>query len=143
MTAPVHVSSVVIKEKQLLLISRKYPDNVAAWRLPTDTVSPYETVQEAAVRTALAQTGVVSAAVSPLTRTDPETGVSSPFGYTDPQSGILTYYVVCSWISGVGYVIDPVSQAAVAWCSRPISRQVPDCVRDPLTGYLDLALLAS
>jgi len=62
----VAVGTVVVRDDAVLLVKRKHPPNQGLWAIPGGTVELGETLQEAAERELLEETGVVARAERPI-----------------------------------------------------------------------------
>lgn len=82
----VAVGAVVFKDENVLLVKRRHPPNQGLWAIPGGTVELGETLQEAAEREILEETGVVVEAGEPVYIFD--------VIQRDPRDGVRYHYVI-------------------------------------------------
>jgi ADP-ribose pyrophosphatase len=108
-TAPrAAVGAVVIEEGRILLVKRKYPPQKGKWAIPGGSVNLGETLQAAAEREVMEETGLIIKTKEPIHTFD--------LIEKDPQGGILFHYVIvdllADYIDGEIEPADDVSDAA-------------------------------
>lgn len=107
-TAPkAAVGAVVINEEKVLLVKRRYPPQKGKWAIPGGLVKLGETLQEAAEREILEETGLIIKAKEPVHTFD--------LIERDPDEKILFHYVIvdllAEYIEGEIHPADDVSDA--------------------------------
>lgn len=103
----VAVGAVVIEEGRVLLVKRKYPPKQGKWAIPGGSVNLGESLQAAAEREILEETGLVIEAKKPIYTFD--------LIERDSKENILFHYVVvdlfAKYVSGDVQPADDVSDA--------------------------------
>ena len=103
----VAVGAVVIEEGRVLLVKRKYPPKQGKWAIPGGSVNLGESLQAAAEREILEETGLVIEAKKPIYTFD--------LIERDAKENILFHYVVvdlfAKYVSGDVQPADDVSDA--------------------------------
>jgi ADP-ribose pyrophosphatase len=103
----VAVGAVVIEEGRVLLVKRKYPPKQGKWAIPGGSVNLGESLQAAAEREILEETGLVIEAKKPIYTFD--------LIERDSKENILFHYVVvdlfAKYVSGDVQPTDDVSDA--------------------------------
>ena len=128
---PKVAAAVIVHHGRLLLIRRRVAEGRLLWQLPAGKVEDGESLQDAAVRETLEETGLVVEVVRPLgERIHPDTG--RPMSYT-----------ACRVIDGEAHVADADEVDAVAWVTlAEIPEYVPYGLYEPVQAYLEDALSA-
>lgn len=128
---PPVASAVIVQHGRLLLARRRQQEGTVLWALPGGAVEDGETVQEAAVREALEETGVSVAALEVLG------------SRVHPATKREMHYVACYVLGGTARVGDPEEHDAVEWV--PISDlgdYVPHGFFGPVQDHLNATLAA-
>ncbi|WP_405994078.1 NUDIX hydrolase [Streptomyces sp. NBC_00986] len=121
--------AVVVDAGRVLLIRRAVAEGALLWALPGGKAEPEETVEDAAVREAVEEAGVVVEAVRVLG------------DRLHPDTGRHLVYVVCRLVSGAPEAVSVREVAEVTWASRSETRSlVPRGLYGPVQDYLDGAL---
>ncbi len=98
--------------------------------VPGGKVEPGESSEEAAVREAYEETGVIVRATRSLGQR------------VHPMTGRTMVYVVCDLVAGSAQVVDNREVAEVAWCDRvALAKRVAHALFGPVQAYLDAALV--
>ncbi|MER7201917.1 NUDIX hydrolase [Streptomyces sp. CB01635] len=122
---PTIAGAVVGHEGEVLLVRRAVPEGDLVWQFPAGKVDPGETQEEAAVREALEEAGVV---VEPLTIIGER---------LHPVTGRRVVYVACRWLSGAARAASPREVAEAAWVSMDgLAERIPGGVYGPVWEYL-------
>ncbi|KUL34828.1 NUDIX hydrolase [Streptomyces sp. NRRL F-4489] len=119
-------AAVIVRGGRVLLVRRAVEEGVLRWQFPAGKVEAGESVEQAAVRETLEETGLAVVALSLLG------------GRVHPKTGRLMYYVACSPGSGEAYVADTEELAEVAWVAHAdIPEYVPYGLFGPVQDHLD------
>ena len=101
------VGAVVIEEGKVLLVKRKYAPKKGKWAIPGGSVNLGETLQTAAEREVMEETGLTIEATDPIYTFD--------LIERDPEGKILFHFVIvdlsAKYISGIPQPADDVSDA--------------------------------
>ena len=101
------VGAVVINEGKILLVKRKYPPKKGKWAIPGGSVNLGETLQAAAEREVMEETGLTIEVKEPVFTFD--------LIERDNKGRILFHYVIidlaAEYISGIPHPADDVSDA--------------------------------
>jgi 8-oxo-dGTP diphosphatase len=131
MPEPAIAAAVIVRDGRVLLVRRRVAEGSLSWQFPAGKIKPGETAQEAAVREAREEAGVMSAARQVLGER------------VHPMTGRRVVYVACDLISGTARVADEDEIAEVAWCGiGDLRSYVPSGIFGPAQEYLDAALRA-
>ena len=123
-------AAVVVHAGRLLLIRRRVAEGSLSWTLPSGKVEPGESPQDAAVREAFEEAGVVVEPVRFLG------------ARLHPLSGRRMSYTACRLLSGTAYAASVREVAEVAWVARAeIPGLIPGGLFDRVQAYLDEVLL--
>jgi 8-oxo-dGTP diphosphatase len=130
MPAPLIAAAVIVRDGRVLLVRRRVAEGSLSWQFPAGKVEPGETAQEAAVREAAEEAGVVSAASHVLGER------------VHPVTGRRVTYVACDLVSGTARAAAKDEIAKVAWCGgRQVRARVPSgAFARPVQAYLDAVL---
>lgn len=108
----VAVGAVVFQDKRVLLVKRKHPPNAGQWAIPGGKLRLGETLQAAAEREILEETGITIRAQKPI--------FTFELIDTDAQGDLLFHYVIidlfAEYIAGQPRPADDASEAA--WIDR-------------------------
>ena len=101
------VGAVIIEGGKVLLVKRKYPPKKGKWAIPGGSVNLGETLQTAAAREVMEETGLTIEAIDPIYTFD--------LIEHDPEGKILFHFVIvdlsAKYISGTPQPADDVSDA--------------------------------
>lgn len=122
--------SVIADAGRVLLIRRRKREGDLLWAFPGGGIEEGETPQQAAVREAAEEVGLV-------------VSVSRVLGdRVHPQTGRHVTYVACGLVSGEGRAAAPREVAEVAWIPHSkLGGFVPHGLFAPVQEYLDEVLL--
>lgn len=101
------VVSVVFRDGDVLLVSRKYPPDLGMWGFPGGKIEFGESIEQAAVRELFEETGVHGTFTSVVTAVD---------DYARSEDGTVLYHfillaVLCTWTSGEPFASDDAEDA--------------------------------
>jgi len=101
------VIAVVLRGEEILLVCRKTPPDAGMWGFPGGKMEFGETIEQAAVRELLEETGVIAEAEGVLTVLD---------SFHKDADGTLTHHfilpaIACRWISGEPVAADDAAKA--------------------------------
>ena len=116
---PVIAAAIVVSAGRVLMIRRSVAEGELSWQFPAGKIEPGESSEEAAVREAYEETGVVVRATRSLGQR------------LHPVTGRNMVYVACELVSGRAQVMDDREVAEVAWCDRA---DLAERLRYPLFG---------
>ncbi|MEU5540460.1 NUDIX domain-containing protein [Streptomyces sp. NPDC020362] len=117
--------AVVACRGRVLLVRRRVPEGALVWQFPAGKVEPGESVEQAAAREALEESGVV---VEPLTVIGER---------LHPVTGRPVVYVACRWLSGAPHAASPREVAEGAWVPLvQVAERIPGGVYPPVWNYL-------
>jgi 8-oxo-dGTP diphosphatase len=120
------VAAVVVCGGRVLLARRRVGEGRLSWQFPAGKLHPGESVDSAAVRETLEETGLTVRAVSHLGQR------------VHPDTGRKMVYVACEVVGGTAFVAAPEEIADVAWCDRAtLAAYVPYPIFGPAQRYLD------
>lgn len=118
--------AVIVHEDRVLLVCRRGDDQLS-WQFPSGIVKPGARPEAAAVREALAETGV-------------HVAVDRQLGERlHPVTGVQCYYLQCSWLAGDAVNADPDENVATMWVPvADVSRFIPaDRIYPPVLAALE------
>lgn len=118
--------AVITHEGRVLLVCRR-GDDAISWQFPSGIVKPGSKPEAAAVREALAETGV-------------HVAVQQHLGERlHPVTGVQCHYLQCSWLAGDAANADPDENVAVMWvATADVSRFIPaDRIYPPVMAVLE------
>lgn len=119
-------AAVVVHEGRLLLIRRAVAEGSLVWQLPAGKVEPGESPQQAAVREAFEEAGVV---VEPVLLLGER---------VHPDTGVRIAYTACRLVAGTAHAASVREVAEVAWAARAeIPGLIPGGLYGPVQAYLD------
>ncbi|MGW1950654.1 NUDIX hydrolase [Streptomyces sp. NPDC001940] len=117
--------AVVAHRGQVLLVRRQVPEGGLLWQFPAGKVEPGESPDEAAVREALEEAGVV---VESLTIIGER---------LHPVTGRRVVYVACRWLSGAPQAASPREVAEAQWVPFDgLADRIPGGVHAPVWEFL-------
>ena len=124
--APPAALAVVVRDGHLLLIRRRIPEGDLLWALPGGKVEADESLEQAAVRETVEETGLTVKAVRLLGQR------------VHPKTGREMSYTACEPLEGEAHVADDEELDAVAWVTHAeIPEYVPYGLFGPVQEYLD------
>ena len=98
--------AIIVNNSKVLLVKRNMPENKLQWQFPAGKVKNGEETNITAERETFEETGIKCKAIELLgVRTHPDTNVKS-------------YYWLCDYISGVGFVKDRIELSQIEWCDK-------------------------
>jgi 8-oxo-dGTP diphosphatase len=118
--------AVIVHDSKVLLVCRR-GDDAISWQFPSGIVKPGSKPEAAAVREALAETGV-------------HVAVQQHLGERlHPVTGVQCDYLQCSWLAGEPSNADPDENVAVMWVATgDVSRFIPaDRIYPPVLAVLE------
>ncbi|WP_227870025.1 NUDIX hydrolase [Streptomyces otsuchiensis] len=122
-------AAVVVEHATVLMVRRRVREGALSWQFPAGEVEPGESDEEAAVREAGEETGLLVRPVATLGRR------------VHPKTGRLMSYVACAVVSGTAYLADDEELAELAWVTHEeLAAHVPYGLYAPVQEYLDAAL---
>jgi 8-oxo-dGTP diphosphatase len=131
-TRPAISAGIVTRDGAVLLVQRKVKEGTLSWQFPAGEVEPGETLEEAAARETVEETGLT---VTP-TRLLGER--------IHPKTGRRMAYVACDIVSGTAHVADTQELAALAWVTpSQFAEFVPYGFAPVVQDYLRSALPAA
>ena len=127
---PAVAAAIVVSGGRVLMIRRRVAEGQLSWQFPAGKVEPGESPEEAAVREAYEETGVIVRATRSLGQR------------VHPVTGRAMVYVACELVSGRAQVMDDREVAEVAWCDRAdLAERVSYPLFGPIQVYLDAVLV--
>ncbi|CAL9496310.1 RNA pyrophosphohydrolase [Streptomyces sp. enrichment culture] len=122
-------AAIVVHEGRVLLVRRRVSEGRLSWQFPAGKVEPGESREDAAVREAREETGLVVKPVQLL---------GERF---HPDTGRLMSYTACELLGGNAHVADADGLAEVAWAAHAeIPQYVPYGLFAPVQEHLDETL---
>lgn len=126
MAEPLIAGAVVAHEGRVLLVRRAVPEGDLVWQVSAGKVEPGESPEQAAVREALEETGVV---VEPLAVIGER---------VHPVTGWRLVYVACRLLSGTAHAASPPEVTEARWVRLgDIPRLIPGGLFGPVEEYLN------
>jgi 8-oxo-dGTP diphosphatase len=101
---PLVAACYVVRDRQLLMVRRRFRDGAPEWTGPRGNVEPGETPEEAAVREVKEEVGLTVEVVRRLGER------------VHPATGRHLIYLVCRIVAGDATVVDHEEVTAVEWC---------------------------
>ena len=127
---PAVAAAIVVSGGRVLMIRRRVAEGQLSWQFPAGKVEPGESPEEAAVREAYEETGLIVRVTRSLGQR------------LHPVTGRTMVYVACELVAGRAQVMDDREVAEVAWCDREaLVVRVPDGLFGPVQVYLDTVLV--
>ena len=127
---PAIASAVIVQDGRLLLARRRQQEGTVLWALPGGAVEPGESVEEAAVRETLEETGLTVEARQVLG------------SRVHPATKRFMSYVACDVIAGTPYIGDPDEHDAVEFVRiGELGEYVPAGLFEPVQRFVDAALV--
>jgi len=127
---PVVAAAIVVSGGRVLMIRRRVAEGELSWQFPAGKIELGESPQEAAVREAYEETGLIVRVTRSLGQR------------LHPVTGRTMVYVACELVAGRAQVMDDREVAEVAWCSRAdVAERVPYPMFGPVQVYLDAVLV--
>lgn len=129
---PVICAGITTLDGAVLLVQRRVKEGSLSWQFPAGEAEPGETLEQAAARETVEETGLTVAPIRLLGER------------VHPKTGRRMAYVACNIVSGTAYVADTDELADLAWV-RPerFADYVPYGFAQVVQDYLDSALVAS
>jgi 8-oxo-dGTP diphosphatase len=126
--API-AASIIVSNGRVLMVRRRVREGELSWQFPAGEVEPGESPDDAAVREAREETGLIVRATKRIGER------------VHPATGRAMVYVACDVTAGTPYVGDEEELAEVAWCDRAtLTSYVPYPFYGPVQEYLDAIL---
>lgn len=123
--SPAVALAVVVHSGRVLLARRAVADGSLSWVFPGGKIETGETAEDAAVREACEETGVVTEAVRTLGER------------THPDTGRRVVYVACRLVSGTAAAVSAREVSEVAWAGKgELGRLIPKGTFGPVQAYL-------
>lgn len=117
--------AVIVWGGRVLVIKRRIPDGSLVWQFPGGKIEKHETPEQAAVREAFEEVGLMVVA-------DREIG-----SRIHPQTGRRIHYVACAARSVWGRT-DPREVEDFGWLGlKELAEHIPEGVWEPVQKYLD------
>ncbi|MET7845446.1 NUDIX domain-containing protein [Streptomyces sp. NPDC005356] len=117
--------AVVVHQGEVLLVRRAVPEGRLVWQFPAGKVEPGESHEEAAVREALEEAGVVVEALTVIGER------------LHPLTGRRVVYAACWWLSGVAWAASQREVAEAAWVPfDELPPRIPGGVYGPVWEFL-------
>ncbi|MFH8737179.1 NUDIX hydrolase [Streptomyces sp. NPDC017964] len=122
---PTIAGAVVAHQGEVLLVRRAVPEGSLVWQFPAGKVEPGESPEEAAVREALEEAGVV---------VEPRTVIGERL---HPVTRRRIVYVACWWLSGAARAASPREVAEAVWVPfDELPSRIPGGVYGPVWEFL-------
>jgi 8-oxo-dGTP diphosphatase len=130
-TAPSIAAAIIVDSGRVLLVRRRVAEGSLSWQFPAGQVEVGESPEQAAVREAHEEAGLIVAASHTLGER------------VHPNTGRHMVYIACYVVSGTASVADDDELDAVEWCDRTrLAQHVPYPFFEPVQRYIDAALAA-
>jgi 8-oxo-dGTP diphosphatase len=121
--------AVIVWQHRVLVIKRHIPDGSLVWQFPGGKIEGHETPEQAAVREAFEEVGLLVSATRTLG------------ARTHPDTGRLIHYVACD-VRGVVGKTDPREVEDFGWFDvKALVEHIPEGVYAPVMKYLDGVLV--
>lgn len=128
---PAISAAIITDGERVLMVRRRVSEGELSWQFPAGAVEAGETMEEAAVRETLEETGLTVEAVKLIG------------DRVHPKSKRFMSYTAARIVSGEAHVADDDELDAIAWVSLDeIPEYVPYGLFEPVQEYLDEALSA-
>lgn len=129
---PAISAGIITRDGAVLLVQRRVKEGSLSWQFPAGEVEPGETLEEAAARETVEETGLT---VSPVQLLGER---------VHPKTGRRMAYVACDIISGTAHVADEDELADLAWVKpAEFSTFVPYGFAPVVENYLENTLSAT
>lgn len=129
---PAISAGIITQDGAVLLVQRKVKEGVLSWQFPAGEVEPGETLEEAAARETVEETGLTVIPTQLLGER------------IHPKTGRRMAYVACDIVSGTAHVADEGELADLAWVKpNDFSTFVPYGFAPVVQDYLESRLPAS
>ena len=126
---PAISAGIITQDGAVLLVQRKVKEGSLSWQFPAGEVEPGETLEEAAARETVEETGLTVAPTQLLGER------------IHPKTGRRMAYVACDIVSGTAHVADEDELADLAWVKpNEFSDFVPYGFAPVVQDYLDTTL---
>jgi 8-oxo-dGTP diphosphatase len=126
---PAISAAIIVNDGLVLMVRRRVSEGELSWQFPAGAVEEGETVEEAAVRETLEETGLSVEAVKLIG------------DRVHPKSKRFMSYTAARVVSGEAHVADAEELDAIAWVAHSeIPEYVPYGLFEPVQAYLDDAL---
>jgi 8-oxo-dGTP diphosphatase len=126
---PPIAAAIIVFGGRVLMVRRRVAEGELSWQFPAGDVRPGESVEDAAVRETLEETGLTVGARQRLGE------------WVHPDTGRTVVYVACDVVDGPAYVGDSEELAEVAWCDRAtLAGHVRSPFFGPVQEYFDATL---
>lgn len=128
---PAISAAIIVSGGKVLMVRRRVSEGELSWQFPAGAVEEGETVEEAAVRETLEETGLSVEAVKLIG------------DRVHPKSKRFMSYTAARVVSGEAHVADADELDAIAWVAlAEIPEYVPYGLFEPVQEYLDEELAA-
>jgi 8-oxo-dGTP diphosphatase len=126
---PTISAAIIVHDGRVLMVRRRISEGELSWQFPAGAVEAGETVEEAAVRETLEETGLSVEAVKLIG------------DRVHPKSKRFMSYTAAKVVSGEAHVADTDELDAIAWVAlAEIPEYVPYGLFGPVQEYLDEVL---
>lgn len=129
---PAISAGIITQDGAVLLVQRKVTEGVLSWQFPAGEVEPGETLEQAAARETVEETGLIVTPVQLLGER------------IHPKTGRRMAYVACDIVSGTAHVADQDELADFAWVKPgEFDAFVPYGFAPVVQSYLERELASS